>query len=97
MKRTGFTFHGPMVFDKTDLPIKETDHMYYLWGMHGIWWIFWLFLWIAFFSFLMPVSRSTYRQMQSPLQLLQRRYAGGEIATEEYEERRATLLRDQAK
>jgi putative membrane protein len=40
------------------------------------------------------VSRSTYRQMQSPLQLLQRRYAGGEIATDEYEERRATLLRD---
>jgi putative membrane protein len=32
--------------------------------------------------------------MQSPLQLLQRRYAAGEITTEEYEERLTTLLRD---
>ena len=68
--------------------------MYYFWGMHGLWWIFWLFLWISFFSFMMPVSRSRYRVMQSPLQLLQRRYAAGEIPSEEYEERRATLLRD---
>jgi putative membrane protein len=43
---------------------------------------------------LMPVSRVTYRQMQSPLQLLQRRYAAGEISSEEYEERRPKLLRD---
>jgi len=42
----------------------------------------------------MPVRRTTYRQMQSPLQLLQRRYAAGEITREEYEERRTTLLRD---
>jgi putative membrane protein len=68
--------------------------MYYFWGMHGLWWIFWLFLWIFFFSFMMPVRRTTYRQMQSPLQLLQRRYAAGEVPTEEYEERRTTLMRD---
>jgi putative membrane protein len=52
---------------------------YYFWGMHWFWWFFWILLWIIFFSFLMPVSRVTYRQMQSPLQLLQRRYAAGEI------------------
>ncbi len=68
--------------------------MFYFWGMHGFWWIFWIFLWILFFSFMMPVSRSRYRLMQSPLQLLQMRYASGEIPGEEYEERRATLLRD---
>lgn len=68
--------------------------MYYFWGMHGFWWIFWVFLWILFFSFMMPVRRSTYRLMQSPLQLLQTRYAAGEIPGAEYEERRATLLRD---
>jgi putative membrane protein len=62
--------------------------------MHGFWWIFWIFLWILFFSFMMPVSRSRYRDMQSPLQLLKRRYAAGEIQGVEYEERRATLLRD---
>jgi putative membrane protein len=43
---------------------------------------------------MMPVSRTAYRQMQSPLQVLQRRYAAGEITSEEYEERRAKLLRD---
>jgi putative membrane protein len=32
--------------------------------------------------------------MQSPLQILQRRYAAGEITSEEYEERRTKLLRD---
>jgi putative membrane protein len=58
--------------------------MYYYWGMHWYW----------FFSFMMPVRRTTYRQMQSPLQLLQRRYAAGEITSEEYEERRTKLLRD---
>jgi putative membrane protein len=70
---------------------------YYWAGMHAYWWIFWFILWMLFFSFLMPVRRSnwaSYRDMQTPLQLLQRRYATGEIASEEYEERRAKLLRD---
>ena len=71
--------------------------MYYFWGMHWFWWIFWIFLWILFFSFMMPVQRSTYRLMQSPLQLLQNRFAGGEITRDEYEERRAILLRDGAR
>jgi putative membrane protein len=73
---------------------KEIPTMYYLWGMHGYWWIFWILIWICFFSFMMPVRRTTYRQMQSPLQVLQRRYAAGEITSEEYEERRTKLLRD---
>ncbi len=68
--------------------------MYYLYGMHWSWWFFWVFLWILFFSFMMPMRRSRYRRMQSPLQLLQGRYASGEITSEDYEERRAKLLRD---
>jgi putative membrane protein len=51
---------------------------------------------MIFFSFLMPIRRSTYRELQSPLQLLKRRYAAGEITSEEYEERRAKLLRDES-
>lgn len=43
--------------------------MYYFGGIHAYWWVFWVFLWIMFFSFMMPVRRTTYRQMQSPLQL----------------------------
>jgi putative membrane protein len=49
---------------------------------------------MVFFSFMMPVRRTTYREMQSPLQVLKRRYAAGEITSEEYEERRTKLLRD---
>jgi len=70
---------------------------YYWFGMHAYWWIFWIIIWMLFFSFLMPVRRSNwanYRAMQTPLQLLQKRYAAGEITSEEYEERRAKLLRD---
>jgi putative membrane protein len=68
--------------------------MYYLWGMHWYWWFFWILLWMLFFSFMMPMRRTTYREMQSPLQVLKRRYAAGEITSEEYEERRTKLLRD---
>jgi putative membrane protein len=73
---------------------------HYYWGMYGYWWIFWIVIWILFMIFLIPVRRSrwtTYRQLETPLQLLQRRYAAGEITSEEYEERRAKLLRDAAK
>jgi len=68
--------------------------MYNFMGMYSYWWVFWVLIWIVFFLFMMPVRRTTYRQLQSPLQLLQRRYAAGEITSEEYEERRAKLLRD---
>jgi putative membrane protein len=68
--------------------------MNYLWGMHWYWWLFWVFTWMLFFSFMRPMRRSAYQQMQSPLQLLQRRYAAGEITSEDYEERRTKLLRD---
>ena len=51
--------------------------MSYYWGMHFYWWFFWIFLWIVFFSFMTPIRRVTHRAMQSPMQLLQRRYAAG--------------------
>jgi putative membrane protein len=68
--------------------------MHYYWGMYFYWWFFWIFLWIVFFSFITPMRRTTYRDMQSPMQLLQRRYAAGELTSEEYEERRTKLVRD---
>ncbi len=68
--------------------------MYYYWGMHAYWWIWWVFIWMIFFNFFMPMRRSSYRLMQSPLHVLQARYAAGEITSEEYEERRSRLQRD---
>ena len=70
---------------------------FYWFGMHAYWWIFWVILWMLFFSFMIPVRRSnwtTYRDLQTPLQLLQRRYAAGEVTSAEYEEHRVKLLRD---
>lgn len=70
--------------------------MYY-WGMHAYWWIFWIIIWFLFLGFMVPVRRNrwrTYQQTETPMQLLQRRYAAGEITNEEYEERKAKLLRD---
>jgi len=66
----------------------------FFYGMHAYWWFFWIFLWLMYFSWFMPMRRTTYRMLQTPLQVLQARYAAGEVTSEEYEERRAKLLRD---
>lgn len=60
-------------------------------GMHALWWLFWIALIVAFFALIEPVPRG---RRASPLEVLQRRYATGEISAEEYEERKARLERD---
>lgn len=47
---------------------------------------------VVLFSPITPVSR--FRQRETPLEILKRRYAAGEIATAEYEERKAKLESD---
>ncbi len=61
-------------------------------GMHALWWLFWIALIVVFFALIEPVPRS--RPRMSPLEILQRRYAAGEISDKEYEERKARLERD---
>lgn len=61
------------------------------WGMHVFWWLFWIAVMVVLFTSLSPTSR---RQSERPLEILQRRYAAGEITTQEYEERKAVLERD---
>ncbi len=68
-----------------------------VWGMHWGWWIFWIVVIIALVWLFSQQRRSgepSRPPRESPLELLQRRYAAGEISTEEYEERRARLERD---
>jgi putative membrane protein len=62
------------------------------WGMHFFWWLFWVLLIASLLFPDTPVSRG--RRRETPLEILQRRYAAGEIETAEYEERKATLERD---
>ena len=70
-------------------------------GMHAFWWIVWIVVIAAFAMLLVrgpgrregdaktkePASHET------PLEILLRRYAAGEISTNEYEERKAVLER----
>ncbi len=63
-------------------------------GMNFVWWIFWVALFVLFFSFLTPVPRRGARLPSDAIEILRRRYAAGELTTAEYDERRARLLDD---
>lgn len=58
-------------------------------GMHFLWWLFWVALVVLLFRTLKTTS--TVGNDETPTQILQRRYASGEISTEEYEERKKHL------
>ena len=61
-------------------------------GMHFFWWLFWIALIVVLFALIEPVPRG--RRRETPLELLQRRYAAGEITGQEYEECKGKLERD---
>lgn len=63
---------------------------YHFWGMHMIWWFFWIILIFGFWGFFEPVPKKKI-QRDSPLEILKRRFAGGDITKEEYEEKRRIL------
>jgi putative membrane protein len=69
-------------------------YLWSFWGMNLLWWLFWIALLVVFFALATPVPRHRVRQYDHPLSILRRRYAAGEITTEEYEERRTRLMRD---
>lgn len=70
---------------------------WYGFGMHAFWWIFWVMA-IAFVAWaLAGGSGARARERETPLDTLRRRYARGEIGTQEYEERKAVLERDAGK
>jgi putative membrane protein len=65
---------------------------YHFWGMHLIWWVIWILLlfWIFFTPYDIPGRRSK----SSALDILQRRFASGEISKEDYEERKKVIESD---
>jgi putative membrane protein len=66
---------------------------YHFWGMHLIWW----FVWIAFLSILFGVFEPVRRKKTlqgTPLVMLQRRFASGELTKEQYFEYKALLDKD---
>jgi putative membrane protein len=68
----------------------------YFVGMHWVWWIVWIFLlfWIFALPYNVPGQRM---RRESPLDILQRRFASGEITNEEYQEKKRILENDLAK
>lgn len=68
------------------------DHGHF-WGMHWLWWILWVILlvWIFATPWNIPGQK---KKKDTPLDILQKRYAAGEINTDEYEERKKVLERD---
>lgn len=63
-------------------------------GMHLFWWLFWFAAIALLFGFAVPVPRRRYARLrETPLDLLRRRYAAGELTTAEFDERVERLSR----
>ena len=74
-------------------------HDGWMWGMHGGWWVFWILIVLAFVLLLNRTGTNApstphAEPKESPMDVLKRRYAEGELSTEEYEERKERLERD---
>ncbi len=57
----------------------------HLWGMHLIWWIIWIFFvfWIFITPWKIPGQKTN---KNSPLGIIKKRFASGEITSKEFEE-----------
>ena len=64
-------------------------------GMHFLWWMFWLFLIGAAFATVTPVPKHLTRSGERALDILRRRYAAGQLTADEYERRKLVLERDE--
>jgi putative membrane protein len=60
-------------------------------GMHLAWWIFWIVVAVGIWAAVSRSVRPPASRADSPIEVLQRRYAEGALTTAEYEERRAKL------
>ncbi len=60
------------------------------WGMNFIWWFIWLILivWIFAVPYNIPGQRN---RKDSPFDILQKRFASGEITEDEYHKMKITL------
>ncbi|WP_184549307.1 SHOCT domain-containing protein [Mucilaginibacter sp. FT3.2] len=63
------------------------------WGMDFIWWCIWIMLlfWIFATPYDIPFQRN---KKNGPLDILQKRFASGEIGPEDYQERKKIIEAD---
>lgn len=66
---------------------------YHFGGMHFFWWIVWalILVWVFATPYKIPGQRF---KIDTPLDLLKKRFAAGEIDTSEYLEKKALLEND---
>jgi putative membrane protein len=66
----------------------------YYWGMNLIWWLLWvlILIWIFAIPYDIPGQR---RKRNSPLDILQKSFASGQISKETYQEKKKVLEHDQ--
>jgi putative membrane protein len=80
------------------ITLKKQIMMYNIgfWGMNMIWWFLWfvMIFWIFATPYDIPGQR---KRKNSPLDLLQKRFASGEITKEEYQDHKKILENDLAK
>lgn len=65
-------------------------YYHYYWGMNWIWWVVWFLLLIWIFAIPVSIPGQRYRP-DTPLDILKKRYARGEIDEKEYLEKKAEL------
>lgn len=69
----------------------------YMGGFHVLWWLFWVALiGVLLFIGFGRLGMRRHPRRETPLEVLRRRLASGEITPKEYEERRVLLERDGA-
>tara|TARA_B100000508_G_scaffold137492_1_gene132152 strand:- start:18193 stop:18411 length:219 start_codon:yes stop_codon:yes gene_type:complete len=66
---------------------------HHFFGMHWVWWILWLIFifWVFAIPYEIPGQK---KKKETPLDILKKRYAAGDINKEEYEEQKKVLLKD---
>lgn len=65
-------------------------YYYNFWGMHLLWWVFWLILlfWIFVTPYDVPGQR---RNRETAHDILKKRFAAGEITEEEYRQKKRVM------
>ena len=68
----------------------------YYWGMLFVWWFIWVIMlfWIFATPYDIPGQRN---KKDSPLDILQKRFASGQITNDEYQEKKKILEIDLSK
>jgi putative membrane protein len=69
---------------------------YQFWGMHLLWWFIWIsfIFWVFATPYDIPGQR---KRKDSAMDILQKRFASGQITNDEYQEKRKILENDLSK